>query len=78
MDSQDCNNLQNNNREAPIVEGTIGSETEHRFNQLVPYLFSNFFCFTIFFLLDGCQFCDVQFHNAQASFVCQLGYTIYL
>ncbi|KAG6531628.1 hypothetical protein ZIOFF_005444 [Zingiber officinale] len=32
--AEDCNNLQNNNREAPIVEGTIGSETEHRFNQL--------------------------------------------
>ncbi|XP_074577536.1 RNA polymerase II C-terminal domain phosphatase-like 2 [Curcuma longa] len=33
--AEDCNNLQNNNREASIVEGTISSETEHRLNQLI-------------------------------------------
>ncbi|XP_042411048.1 RNA polymerase II C-terminal domain phosphatase-like 2 isoform X2 [Zingiber officinale] len=31
--SEDANNLQNNNREAPIVEGMTGLETEHRLNQ---------------------------------------------
>ncbi|XP_074585271.1 RNA polymerase II C-terminal domain phosphatase-like 2 isoform X1 [Curcuma longa] len=33
--SEDANNLQNNNREAPIVEGMTGLETEHRLNQPV-------------------------------------------
>ncbi|WOL04706.1 RNA polymerase II C-terminal domain phosphatase-like 2 [Canna indica] len=32
---EDTNNLQNNNREAPIMEGMTGSETERRLNQLV-------------------------------------------
>ncbi|KAG6491590.1 hypothetical protein ZIOFF_046522 [Zingiber officinale] len=35
--SEDANNLQNNNREAPIVEGMTGLETEHRLNQPGAY-----------------------------------------